>query len=127
MGEMTHLISGAIAKINSLLKQLQVKQFLAFTLAAFLLLTTNTIVPGNQNQALSHKDGSERPKTTGEFLEEARGDVPLGERINNITRDSAEAFKDFGSIYTEGAKRAASDIKENLADTGKNISENVQR
>jgi len=58
---------------------------------------------------LVHQKNSQRPKTTGEFLEEARGDVPLNERLGNITRDSGEAFKDLGSEYSKAAREATRD------------------
>ncbi len=62
---------------------------------------------------------SERPKTTGEIIDEARQDISLGERMKNITRDSAEAFQQFGQGITTSAKETAKEV-------GKNASEAVK-
>ena len=51
---------------------------------------------------------SVRPKTTNEWYKEAREteDSP-GERLGNIAEESAQAVKEFGSIYPDTAKRTA--------------------
>ncbi|HEY9626314.1 MAG TPA: hypothetical protein V6C84_03350 [Coleofasciculaceae cyanobacterium] len=59
---------------------------------------------------------SERPKTTGEFEQEARDGVPLDERIGNIIRDSGEAFKQFGQEYSVGAEESVRSIKDKASD-----------
>ncbi|NJP09245.1 MAG: hypothetical protein HC866_06945 [Leptolyngbyaceae cyanobacterium RU_5_1] len=126
-----NLISTAIARLSSLCQGFQVKRFLAIALVGFLVLTTN-IDPGN-NKALAekvrdrvHQDGGQRPKTTGEWLNEADQDVPLGERIRDIAEDSAEAFKEFGSGYTEGAQKTARDVRDNAAQAGQDLSNRVR-
>lgn len=112
---MTNLISKAIARISSLLKGLQVKSFLAVALVGFLLLTTNV---ESKNQALTnkvdeaiHQNDSQRPKTTGEWNREAREtEGSPGERLKKIGKESAEAVKDFGSLYPDTAERTAPDL-----------------
>lgn len=113
---MTNLISRAVAHISPMFKELQVKRFVAVVLIGFLLLTTN-VVPGHNNRAVSkkidnvvHQNDSQRPKTTGEWQQEAREteDSP-GKRLENIGKESAEAVKDFGSLYPDTAKRTAPD------------------
>jgi hypothetical protein len=114
---MPSLIAETIAKINSFVNSLQVRQFLSAVLVAFVLLTTN-VDPNLSNQAVSkrldkvvHQDTSQRPKTTGEWNQEARetqGDP--GERLKRIGKQSAGAVKDFGSLYSEGAKESASEL-----------------
>lgn len=115
---MKNLISRAIAGVSSVLKELQVKQFLAVVLVGFLLLTTNSALEGN-NRALTekidqavHQDDSQRPKTTGEWNKEARETQGApGERLQKIATESAEAIKDFGSVYPDTAQRSADDLK----------------
>jgi hypothetical protein len=111
---MKNLISRATAHITSLINGLQVKRFLAIVLVGFILLTTN-VDSGQNNKALTkqvrkeaHKIDSVRPKTTNEWYEEAREteDSP-GERLENIAEESAQAFKEFGAIYPDTAKRTA--------------------
>ena len=124
---MKNLISRAIDRIGSLLQGFQVKRFLAVVLVGFLVLTTN-VSPGHNNKGLDnqvgdrlHQDDS-RPKTTREWYNEARetNDAP-GERIKRIAGESAEAFKEFGSGYVEGAKKTARDVGEGLVDAGKDL------
>lgn len=62
---------------------------------------------------------SERPKTTGEIIDEARQDISLGERVKNITRDSAEAFGQFGQGITTSAKETAKEIGNNVSEAVK--------
>ncbi len=111
---MANLISSTISHISNVFKQFQVKRFLAVALIGFVLLTTN-VAPQNSSKAITnkineivHQDDSERPKTTGEWNKEAREteDAP-GERIQRIGKQSAEAVKDFGSVYPDTAERSA--------------------
>jgi hypothetical protein len=65
------------------------------------------------NERIRETDrNSERPKTTGEFEQEARDGVPLDKRVQNILRDSGEAFKQFGQEYSVGAQESGQMIKE---------------
>ncbi|MDZ8186873.1 MAG: hypothetical protein RMX96_18730 [Nostoc sp. ChiSLP02] len=131
---MTNLISNAIAHISSALKGLQVKRFFAVVLVGFLVLTTN-VTSGNNNQNLGERvrqqvqqDDARRPKTTGQWNREAREtEGAPGERLKKIGQESAEAFKQFGSGYVEGAKNTASDVGDSAAQAGKNLSGKVQR
>jgi len=125
---MKNLITTATAQISSLLNALQVKRFLAVVLVGFLLLTTNvdsgrnTRAVGEQLRQPSNQLDSVRPKTTNEWYEEAREteDAP-GARIQNIAEESAKAVKEFGSLYPDTAKRSASALKDDAAQTGKNL------
>ncbi|WP_181280612.1 hypothetical protein [Aphanothece hegewaldii] len=112
------------------LKKRGFARFLAATLVAILLLGT-TVTPAYAKEPIGERIGnqlhetsvqSERPKTTREFKEEADGDVPLGERIKNITRDSKEAFGQFGQGITTSAKETAKEVGENAKEAGKDIS-----
>jgi hypothetical protein len=74
-----------------------------------------------------HDQDSQRPKTNGEFLEEARGDIPLNERFSNITRDSKEAFKDLGENVSQGTKENVRDLKNSAAQAGEDLSQGIER
>jgi hypothetical protein len=112
---MPNLISSTIAHISNLFKKIQVKRFLAVVLVGFLVLTTNAAPTERNAKALTnkidelvHNNDSQRPKTTGEWNKEAREteDAP-GERLQRIGKQSAEAVKDFGSVYPDTADRSA--------------------
>jgi len=117
---MTNLIPRAIAFISSLLKDFPVKRFLAIALVGFVVLTID-VDSAHANKSVTskideviHQDNSQRPKTTGEWNQEARetkGDP--GERLKRIGKESAEAVKDFGSVYPDTAKRSGRNLKEN--------------
>ncbi|MFP4101894.1 hypothetical protein [Coleofasciculus sp.] len=123
---MENLMTRAIAHISSLLQGLQVKRFLAVVLVPFLLLTTN-VDSGRNNQALSEQVRDEaqqidsvRPKTTKEWYEEAREtENSPGERLQKIGEESAQAVKEFGSIYPETVKQITPDLQDNTAQAGK--------
>lgn len=110
---MANLISKTISHVSYLLSELRVKRFIGVVLVGFLLLTTN--VAPESNKALAdeinsvvHQDGSQRPKTTGEWNKDAREtEGAPGERLKKIGKQSAEAVKDFGSVYPNTAKRSA--------------------
>jgi hypothetical protein len=117
-------IISAVAALVSSHQQIRVGQVLSVVLVGILFLTTNA-TPGQKSEALGKAirerieatDQSDRPKTTGEFLDEARGDVPLDERIHNITRDSVEAFKELGKEYQPNLKAGAENLRDNLTQT----------
>lgn len=120
-----NLISGAVAKVGSFFGGGQLKKFLSVLLVGSILLTTNV----NGSPELSAKaankkvdkmlsrDDSNRPKTTGQWQEQARevkGDP--GERAKRIGEQSADAVKDFGAMYPDVAKRSAKELEKNLSD-----------
>lgn len=118
---MKAMIFGSIAGLISSLKQIRVEQVFSVVLVGFLFLTSN-VASNQKSEALGKAvrdrieatDQSNRPKTTGEFLDEARGDVPLDERVENITRDSVEAFKELGREYTPDLKAGARNLRDNV-------------
>lgn len=120
---MSNLIANTATYVSSLLKKLQVKQFLAVVLVGFLLLTTN-IDSGSNNRglpqqidAIAHDRDSVRPKTTREWEKEGRETKNSpGERLERIGKESAKAFQEFGSGYVEGAKQTANQAKEAAKD-----------
>lgn len=120
---MVSLISRAIAQVSSFFKGIQVKHLLAPILAVSLLLSSNLAVgtnvdPGPNDKSLSrrldntaHQIDSERPKTTGEWKQEARETEgsPV-ERLQNIAEESAQAVKEWGGLYPDTADRSARDL-----------------
>ena len=110
---MTNLISNALNHISVLLNQFQVKRFLSVVMVGFVLLTTNADL-GRNSQSVTkkldevvHQDASQRPKTTGEWNKEAREtEGAPGERVQRIAGQSAEALKDFGTLYPDTAERS---------------------
>jgi hypothetical protein len=125
---MKNLIARATSHISSLLNSLQIQRFFAVVLVGFLLLTTsvdsgrNTRAVGEQLRQPSNQLDSVRPKTTNEWYDEAREteDAP-GERLQNIAEESAKAVKEFGSLYPDTAKRSASALKDDAAQTRNNL------
>ncbi|WP_325078510.1 hypothetical protein [Sphaerospermopsis aphanizomenoides] len=60
-----------------------------------------------------HKDDADRPKTTGEWHQEAREtENAPGERAKRITKQSGEALKQWGSVYPDTAKRSAEELQD---------------
>lgn len=116
---MTNMLSSVITRISSLLKKLQVVRLVSFILVGVLILTTN-VAQDRNTQAVTkkldevlHQDNSQRPKTIGEWHEEAQEtEGAPGERVKKIAKESVEAVKDFGSLYPDTAKRSARDIEE---------------
>ncbi|MHC5853238.1 hypothetical protein [Nostoc sp.] len=131
---MINLISRTISHISTLLKGLQIKSFLAVVIVGFLMLTTN-VAYGQNDKALGERvreqvqqDDSQRPKTIGEWNKEAREtEGSPGKRLEKIGKESAEAFKQFGSGYVEGAQKTANDVGDSAVQTGKDISKQVRR
>lgn len=126
-------IFGVITHIRSVFSHLQVKRFLAVAMVGMVLLTTNVNPDLSSNRALgkaardaAHQDGGQRPRTTREWMNEAEQDVPLGKRVQQITEDSAEAFKEFGSGYVEGAQKTAREAENGVKQTGRDVTRSAR-
>ncbi|WP_066383311.1 MULTISPECIES: hypothetical protein [unclassified Anabaena] len=121
---MANLFTKAINTIKSISQKLEFKRFLAMTLVGFLVLATSLdskIESGRSSDSVTRRldkvvqqDDADRPKTTGEWNKEARQteDAP-GERAKRIAKESGEAVKQWGSVYTDTAKRSANDLQNN--------------
>jgi predicted PurR-regulated permease PerM len=113
--DMKRLISKAIAPVLSWLQGLQIQRLMAVMLVGLLLLAPNVALADSGSNSLTekvrqlvHQDDSQRPKTTGEWQQEAREvEGSPGERLENIAEESAEAVKDFGTLYPDTAERTA--------------------
>lgn len=126
---MTTLISKAVARLGSLLKEIQVKQFFAIALVGVLVFMTSPEMPRGRNTAdlgrngqavtkkidrVIHQGDSERPKTTREWQNEAaRTEDAPAERAKEIIKESADAIQDFGGVYPSTAKRSVRAAQEN--------------
>jgi hypothetical protein len=115
---MQDLISGVISKIGSLFKSLQIKQLISVVLVGLLMIATNVDALMSKQDAtkkvdqMLQNDDSIRPKTTGEWQQQAREvKGKPGERAKRIGEQSAEAVKDFGSLYPDVAKRSGEELK----------------
>jgi hypothetical protein len=116
---MKSLISRSISQIGSLLNKLHAQKILSIVVIGFLILSTN-VDPGLSKQAATNKidkmlqqdSGPNRPKTTGEWEQQARETKGKpGERLKRIGEQSADAIKEFGSMYPEVAKNSAKELK----------------
>lgn len=116
-------IAQVLVKLNEWFKSWQLKQLLAIVLVGF-ILTTPMVNPDIANRAANQRlekrlektleeDTSKRPKTTGEWQQQSAEtqDQP-GERLQRIGQQSAEAFKDFGSLYPDTAARSGAELRQ---------------
>lgn len=114
---MKNSIKAAITSI----KELRLGRILLVALTCSMLLLTNPAFAGGEKpigERVGEKQHetsvkSERPKTLGEFKDEADGDVPLDQRAKNITRDSGEALKQFGEGFTNSITETAKELTGN--------------
>jgi hypothetical protein len=129
MDLLVNLFVSAIASIRTIFKSFQMQRFLAVVLVGLVFFTA-TIDPQrnttqqeltNKVQERLHENDDQRPKTTAEWMNEAKQDVPLNQRMEDIAEDSAEAFKEFGSGYVDGAKKTARQVQDGAADAGKEL------
>ena len=118
---MKNLISQAMSFVGSLFSSLQVKQLLSIALVGFFLLTSpaapsaNSKAASDRINAVAHQNDSDRPKTMGEWKQEAREVDKTGNRLGRIGKESAEAVKDWGGLYPDTAERSAQTLDENQA------------
>lgn len=120
----------AIIRFASFLKGLSVQRAMVIAMTGLLAISMPINLAQTDQSSLGERfrermqqidRSTERPKTTGEFLDEVEGDVPLNERIYNTARDSAEAFKQFGSEFSIGAQESAKNVKDNTVEAGKDL------
>jgi hypothetical protein len=117
---MLNLISKTIDYIRSLFTKQLLGSVLPVLLIGVLLLTTNIDrSPSEQNLGKVvdrdiHQDSEKRPKTTGEWKQQSREvQGKPGELLKRVGGQSAEAVKDFGSVFPDTVERSAADLKSN--------------
>ncbi|NJK47870.1 hypothetical protein HC931_06540 [Candidatus Gracilibacteria bacterium] len=128
-------MNNLIVNTISFVKSIRIKPLIIAIVASWFLFANNIALASNSqdakeriNDRLEEMDkNTERPKTVGEFRQEAEQDIPLGERINNIVRDSGEAFKQFGAQYSIGAQENAREFGDNVKETGKDAKRTIER
>lgn len=117
---MIDLVSRAVAYIGSFLNKIQVKNCLAVVLVGFIALTMgmdtehrSQDISDRQIKKVLSKDNPDRPTTTGQWNKEARQtEGKPGKRFEKIGKESAEAVKDFGSLYPDVAERTIPALKD---------------
>ena len=112
----------AFDKIASFLRSLYLSQASAMIVVGLLILTNN-IDPGLSKQdaigkidkMLQQDRDPNRPKTTAEWQQQTRETKgnPV-EKLERIGEQSADAVKEFGSMYPEVAKNSARELKKEL-------------
>ena len=111
-------ISNVLANVKLFFNSFQIRQVLP-TILMIVLLMTSIVDSDMSPKAVTkeidkviHQDREQRPKTTQEWNKQSREteDKP-GERIKRIEKQSVEAVKDFGSMYSDTAKRSVSELE----------------
>jgi hypothetical protein len=119
---MREFIFQSIDKITSLVTKLQLHRSLAIVMLGLSILTTN-IDPslskqdaiGKIDKMLQQDSDPNRPKTTAQWQQQARETKGKpGEKLKRIGEQSADAVKEFGSMYPEVAKNSAEELKKGL-------------
>ncbi len=109
---MKKFIAQAKTHLTAFVNNLQLKRVFSVVLVGFLVFGFG-FGSNRGNEGITskidkdiHQGDSNRPKTTGEWQQEAKEtEGSPGKRLKRITDQSAEAVKDFGSIYPDTAKR----------------------
>jgi hypothetical protein len=114
---MLNLIFGLIAKLGTMFNSLHLKQFVPMILVGFVLLTTNVVPDVASSSAIDRlerkmqQENPDRPKTTAEWQQQAREvKGKPGERLKRIGEQSADAVKEFGSMYPDVAKNSGKEL-----------------
>jgi hypothetical protein len=117
---MLNLFSRAIEHIGNLFSKQSMRKLFPVFLAGVLLLTSNVdgvLSEKKLEKAVDnaiHQDKEKRPKTTGDWNQQSRETQGKpGDRLKRVGEQSAEAFKDFGSVFPDTAKRSAAELKNN--------------
>jgi len=117
---MVNFVSNAVKSISALFQGLQVRRVLSLCLVGIILLTTGVGAEQRSKaitdrvDSLVHRDDSDRPKTTGEWQQEAREvEGSPGERVGRVAKESAEAVQDFGELYPDVVERSVPPLRDN--------------
>jgi hypothetical protein len=114
---MLTFISGLMTKIAVFLKGLHLRQLLPIILVGVVLLATEVVPDVASGKAIDRlerkvrQENPDRPKTTAEWQQQAREvKGKPGERIKRIGEQSADAVKEFGSMYPDVAKNSGKEL-----------------
>lgn len=119
---MKEFIFGLLNRIAYSIKKLHLNRALASVAIGLLILTTNVDSDLSKQDAIGkidkmlQQDGdSNRPKTTAQWEQQARETKGKpGEKLKRIGEQSADAIKEFGSMYPEIAKNSAKELEKDL-------------
>jgi hypothetical protein len=119
---MKKFILRSIGRITSLLNRFDLNKALAIVVVGLLVLTTNVDPSLSKQDAIGKIDkmlqndrDPNRPKTTAQWQQQARETKGKpGEKLERIGEQSADAIKEFGSMYPEVAKNSAKELKKEL-------------
>jgi hypothetical protein len=121
---MISLINSLTFRLKAWFRRFQVKHLLSIVLIGCLLMTntacaspssaTNSPLKQKVDAALEKND-SPRPKTTGEWNQEAREtENAPAKRLQKIAKESKEAVKEFGKVYPNTAEKSANSMNKNV-------------
>jgi hypothetical protein len=121
---MISLINGLSFHIKSYFRRFQVKYLLSIALIGCLLMTNTACAsPSSASNnplkqkvdAAIDKNDSPRPKTTGQWKQEAQEtENAPGKRLEKIAKESKEAVKEFGKVYPNTAEKSANSFNQNI-------------
>jgi hypothetical protein len=119
---MKKIILRSIGRITSLLNKFDLNKALTIVVVGLLVLTTNVDPSLSKQDAIGKIDkmlqndrDPNRPKTTAQWQQQARETKGKpGEKLERIGEQSADAIKEFGSMYPEVAKNSAKELKKEL-------------
>ena len=113
---MFDLLSQAFARLNSLLKKVQVKSLISAVFLGTILLTSGYIandgdraITANEVDSEIFEGDSVRPTTTNEWYEEAEETDGVVEKAKRIGKETGAAVKEMGELYPDVADRTVSD------------------
>ncbi len=119
---MKKFVFESIDKIAFLLKKMYFNRASAIIVVGLLILATN-IDPvlskqdaiGKIDKMLEQDRDSNRPKTTAQWQQQARETKgEPGEKLKRIGEQSADAVKEFGSMYPNVAKNSTKELEKQL-------------
>jgi hypothetical protein len=121
---MISLINSLIFPFTTWFRRFQIKHLLSLVLIGCLLMTntacaspsaaTNNPLKQKVDAAIEKND-SPRPKTTGEWNQEAREtENAPGKRLQKIAQESKAAVKEFGEVYPNTAEKSANSLNQDI-------------
>jgi hypothetical protein len=115
-----NFISKVVDRFSSLIKQIQIERVISVFIIGIIFLTSNVDSGVMSKQTATKKIDKmlqqdrdpNRPKTTAQWQQQAEEvEGKPGERIKRIGEQSADAVKEFGSMYPDVAKNSAEELK----------------
>jgi hypothetical protein len=105
-------------------RRFPVKHLVSIVLIGCLLMTNtacaspssaaNSLLKEKVDAAIDKND-SPRPKTTGQWKQEAREtENAPGKRLEKIAKESKAAVKEFGKVYPNTAEKSAASLNQNI-------------